>query len=137
MELRLREDEGTLEFPVEDWFITEPPVWESRFPRAKNWLAVITVDPHTSGGLLRKWCDRGKGRFRYSITGLLEDDLIEFGADYISHGGNRIPCRWYGEVVRVSESLLHCRPYASLNEMLETLKDREERTQVVGAQWSK
>ena len=76
--------------PLEDWYVVQPPIWEEHYPKGRNWLARIRQDPDVPGGLLRDWCERGKGRFKYNATSLMEGDTIEFGADRIwASGGNR------------------------------------------------
>lgn len=113
---------------MDEWFVVEPPVWEEHFPGARNWLAVVEQDPDAPGGFARTWCERGKGRFRYNAVGLMEGDLIEFGADRVYTTGNRRRTRWYGEVVEVTETTLRCRHYETVQEMFEAVYDRDVRT---------
>lgn len=130
MERALKDDEGLcFELALEDWHVVTPPVWNDRFTQARNWMAVVTPDGKGPGGVERVWCPRGRGRLRYNVVGLLEGDLVEFGADSVTSAGRRIQTRWCGEIVRINEYLLLCRHYGSLQEMFVAVRDRNERTQ--------
>lgn len=109
--------DGLHRIPIDQYHVVEPPLWGDA-PRSKNWLAVVDEDPQAPGGVRRRWCARGKGRFRYSIVDLLPDDLIEFGADYVSSGGHRYRDRWCATVVSVEEHALLVRHHSDLPTML-------------------
>ena len=115
--------------PITDWYVTEPPVWEPKYPQGRNWLAVLNEAPEAPGGVEREWVERGKGRFRYNATKILEGDLIEFGADYMYGEGRRIPKRWCGEVVKITESELQIRYFENMKELFEMVRERESRLQ--------
>jgi hypothetical protein len=119
--------------PLEEWYVVEPPVWEDH-RRARNWLARIAPDPDVPGGFSREWCERGRGRFKYSATSMLEGDTIEFGADRIwGSGDGRSRCRWVGEIVDVHDTHLAVRYFKTPKEMFDVIADRESRLQEVPA----
>ena len=114
--------------PVQDSYVVEPPVWSDHWERAKNWLAILEETPHKPGGVRRTWCERGHGRFRYSMATVLEGDAIEFGGDRIwADGEGRSRERWYGEVVKVTDEVMHVRYFETIKEMFATINDRESR----------
>lgn len=115
--------------PLSDWYVTDPPVWEPKYPNGRNWLALLRENPEAPKGFEREWVERGKGRFRYNVMRLIEGDLLEFGADYMYNSGRRVPCRWYGEVVGVTETELRVRYYADIKELFEVIQERESRLQ--------
>jgi len=119
--------------PLEEWYVTKPPVWEAHH-RGRNWLAILRPNPDAPGGYDREWCERGRGRFKYDATALMEGDTIEFGADRIwSTGSNRARCRWVGEIVSIQETHLAVRYFESAEEMFDVIRDREERIRGVPA----
>lgn len=84
------------------------------------------------GGLTREWCERGRGRLKYSVAALLEGDTIEFGADRIwADGEGRSRERWVGEVVKITDTAMHVRYYDDAEEMFAAIYDRKVRTQEV------
>jgi hypothetical protein len=104
---------GDRDFAIEDGALTAVPRWvdHRRCPstyrsRGKNWLAIITADPAQPGGLGRSFADKAKGSSYYIVPELVVGQAVEFGADYYSGGGRRRPERWYGYVVRLTDSLL-------------------------------
>jgi len=118
--------------PLEDWYVVQPPIWEEHYPKGRNWLARIRQDPDVPGGLLRDWCERGKGRFKYNATSLMEGDTIEFGADRIwASGGNRSRVRWVGEIIGITDTELQVRYFETTKEMFDMIYDRETRIQEV------
>lgn len=90
-------EDGDVALRVEDGALsTVPPdCWESH-KRGKNWLAVITVDPTSPGGLRRLFATRAKGSSYYMLPKLEVGDAVEFGADYYSGGGRKNARRWHG-----------------------------------------
>lgn len=115
--------------PVQDGYVVDPPVWEDFFPAARNWLALVAEDPERPQGMTRDFCERGKGRFRYSVGSLAEGDTVEFGADRMRSADRRDRVRWYGEVVRVTGTELLVRYFETADEMFSTISDRESRLQ--------
>jgi hypothetical protein len=115
--------------PIADFYVTAPPVWEPKYPNGRNWLAILTENPEVAGGIGREWIERGKGRFKYNVTRVIEGDLIEFGADYMYSSGRRIPSRWCGEVVEFTETEMRVRYYADVKELFEMVHERESRLQ--------
>ena len=100
--LGLEDDEDT--WKIEDGALTQCPVWESH-KRGKNWMASISINPASPGGLDRSFFAKAKGDSYYLIgvdgSSLSPGDAIEFGADYYSGSGRPSRDRWYGCVVRV------------------------------------
>lgn len=88
--------------PVELGAFTNVPIHESH-KRGKNWLAVITPDPRSPGGIGRAFATRAYGKYYYIVPPLEPGDAIEFGADYYTGGGRKVPRRWYGVVREVGE----------------------------------
>lgn len=115
--------------PIADYYVVEPPVWEPKYPNGRNWLALVRENPEAPRGIEREWVERGKGRFKYNVTRLIEGDLIEFGADYMYSSGRRIPCRWCGEVVGFTDTEMRVRYFDTLEELFEFVTERESRLQ--------
>ena len=117
--------------PIDEWYVVKPPIWEDH-RRARNWLAYIEENPDAPGGFTRKWCERGQGRFKYSVTTLLEGDTVEFGADRIwADGAGRSRERWVGEIVKITDTEMQVRYFDTPGEMFATIYDRDVRTQEV------
>ena len=72
------------------------PIWRPG-KTAKNWLALIAIDPLQSGGLDRQFARKAKGDdYLYIVpTGIRV-------TPWSSADGNE-RCRWYGYVVRIGE----------------------------------
>ncbi|OYT50381.1 hypothetical protein B6U83_00110 [Thermoplasmatales archaeon ex4484_36] len=87
--------------------LVEVPVYCGH-PRGKNWMAKITPDPASPGGLHRDFFKRAKGKYYYMVPSgsLSPGDRVEFGADYYTGSGRREKKRWYGVVVEDRESVL-------------------------------
>ena len=85
--------------------------WESH-SRGKNWLAVISPNPSSPGGLERSFQEKAKSDYFYLISGLSVGDAVEFGADYYSGRGRKSPTRWYGFVVAKAADAIVVRNYA-------------------------
>lgn len=94
--------EGDDDFEIEDGALAQIPggMWESH-SRGKNWLATITADPKSAGGLAREFADKAKGELFYILPSLSAGQAVEFGADYYSGRGRKSAKRWYGYVVRI------------------------------------
>ena len=94
--------DGEIDLSIEDGALIEVPrnMWESH-KRGKNWMATITVNPASPGGLDRDFVSKAKGDSYYLLPTLSPGDAIEFGADYYSGGGRKNSNRWYGYVVRI------------------------------------
>jgi hypothetical protein len=93
---------GEIDLEIEDGALTEVPAgcWENH-KRGRNWMATITVNPASPGGLDRDFSSKAKGSSYYLIPSLSPGDAIEFGADYYSGSGRKNGNRWYGYVVRI------------------------------------
>lgn len=76
--------------------------------RARNWCATITANPNAPGGMNRRFWIPGRGEmFRYVIPeDLRQFDVIEFGADVMTWGGDRRPERAYAIVLRKGQTKL-------------------------------
>lgn len=113
--------------PVQDGYVVEPPVWEDCYPVARNWLALIEEAPDRPQGVTREFCERGRGRFKFSAMLLIDGDTIEFGADRMLRNDRRVRVRWYGEVVKATMTELQVRYFPTIDEMFATIQDRESR----------
>ena len=115
--------------PIVDYYVVGPPVWEPKYPNGRNWLAILTENPEVPRGVAREWIERGKGRFKYNVTRVIEGDLIEFGADYMYSSGRRIPSRWCGEVVGFTDTEMRVRYFEDMKDLFEMVRERESRLQ--------
>ena len=89
--------DGDEDYTIEDVLI-EVPIWRPG-KTAKNWLALIAIDPLQSGGLDRQFARKAKGDdYLYIVPDWHPGDAVEFGAD-----SRNERCRWYGYVVRIGE----------------------------------
>lgn len=94
------------DYPVINRGLMAVPAWNDNH-RAKNWAAIVEVDPVAPGGFRRKWFNRGNGPAYYVVPEMLGvGDVVEFGADRVSFSGNRDGNRWYGVVLAVSDSAI-------------------------------
>ena len=100
--------EGDDDFTIEGGALSQVPCWESH-GRGKNWMALISANPNSPGGLDRDFCEKAKGDCFYILPPLSPGDAVEFGADYYTSNGKKRPERWHGYVVRVLEDriILH------------------------------
>lgn len=90
--------DGDEDYTIEDGALIEVPIWRPG-KTAKNWLAVIAIDPSQSGGLDRQFARKAKGDdYLYIVPDWHLGDAVEFGAD-----GRNERCRWYGYVVRIGQ----------------------------------
>lgn len=97
-------------FNVVNGALLEVPVW-SVHKRARNWAAIVDIDPLQPGGLSRFWLNRGRGMCKYIVP----DELrlyaaVEFAADYVRGSGWKDPERWYGIVTEIAEDHLTIQP---------------------------
>lgn len=76
-------------------------LFEERWQRAKNWVAVIHPNRAKPGGLDRDFLPRAVGS-RYYVKNVLAGDYIEVGADYVTTTGNKIPARRYFRVLVIA-----------------------------------
>lgn len=111
---------------VEQSHMMDAPIFETH-NRGKNWLAVIEKDPKAPGGLGRKFKDKGKGDFYYSISGLKPGDAVEFGADYYSGSGRKNSRRWYGIVFGVDKDEIMFIKSKDANEAISNAKKFEKK----------
>lgn len=100
--------EGDDDFAIEFGALSQVPCWESH-SRSKNWMAKISLNPNSPGGLDRDFAEKAKGDCFYILPPLSPGDAIEFGADYYARSGKKRPERWHGYVVRVLDDriILH------------------------------
>lgn len=108
--------------------LMEVPAWNENH-RAKNWAAVLEVDPVAPGGLKRKWFNRGNGPVYYVVPESLEPgDAVEFGADRVSYSGNRDGNRWYGVVLAVSSTAVRLQRCVSAADAASKSAEMRERS---------
>lgn len=90
--------------------LLETPVNNSHH-RARNWVAIVTLNPTLPGGIDRFWFHRGSGPVPYIVPEQLSVfDVVEFGADYVRGSGTRDPVRWYGVVLAVTQTSIILQP---------------------------
>ncbi len=94
-----------VQLKVESHALIEAPVFESH-QRGRNWLARISVDPSSPGGMGREFLPRARGDFLYTVEALELYDAVEFGADYYSQSNNVTRKRWHGVVMGISEGMI-------------------------------
>lgn len=79
---------------VEHGALCSVPVYEEH-KRGKNWMAIISVNPASPGGIDREFVARARGQYYYHVDAALVGKPVEFGADYYtargSAGGARDP----------------------------------------------
>lgn len=78
-------------------------LFEERWQRGKNWVAVVRPNRAKPGGLDREFLPRAVGS-RYYVKNVLAGDYIEVGADYVTTTGNKIPARRYFRVLIIAGS---------------------------------
>lgn len=88
-----------VEFAVESGALVAAPVW-SNHQHANNWMAVISVDPLSPGGLGRRFMPKAKGDYYYIINSLRVGDAVEFSGDV---SGSIARTRWFGFVRSISK----------------------------------
>jgi hypothetical protein len=89
--------------------------------RAKNWAAVVDLDPARPGGIVRTWFNRGNGPAFYILPDLLSvGHVVEFGADYVTSVGGRKPLRWFGVVTEITKEHVVIQPYEDIVDALMT-----------------
>lgn len=87
--------------PAANGALLAVPVWEES-RRAKNWAAVVGVDPAMPGGLSRRWLPKGRGICFFHIEQLAVLDVVEFAGDRTAWSGNTVSNRWYGIVIGIT-----------------------------------
>jgi len=100
------------------------PVYEGH-KRGKNWMAAIQLDPAAPGGIGRNFYPSAKGDYYYIIKGLEINTPVEFGADYISGGGNRTRRRWYGVVRTLTDSQIEIEQFPTARAAVEAGRTQE------------
>ena len=75
-------------------------LYEERWERAKNWVAVVRPNRARAGGLDREFLPRAVGS-RYHARSVEEGAFIEVGADYTTTTQKKIPARRYFRVILV------------------------------------
>jgi hypothetical protein len=100
--------------------LVDVPVYDDHH-RAKNWAAVVDIDPVRPGGLQRTWFERGNGPCFYILPRLLTvGHVVEFGADYVTSVGRRKPLRWFGVVIELTSEHVIIQPYEDIVDALTT-----------------
>jgi hypothetical protein len=85
-----------------------------RHRRAKNWVAIVAIDPTAPGGLSRIFFEyaRRNGPAKYIVPERLEvGNILEFGADYVTSFGRTKPDRIYAFVTGVTNEAIGVHPY--------------------------
>lgn len=77
-------------------------LFEERWERAKNWIAIVKPNRARPGGLDRDFLPRAVGS-RYLTKSVGAGDFIEVGADYVT-GRGKYPARAYFRVLDVRAS---------------------------------
>jgi len=77
--------------------------WE-KHERGKNWVATVRFDPAAPNSLARAFWNRGSGSYVAAPASLAVGEVLEFGADYYSCGGNRHGRRQYHRVLAITPS---------------------------------
>jgi hypothetical protein len=108
--------------PIEEGYLTEAPVFETH-KRGKNWMALISNDPKSPGGIGRKFFERGNGKYIYDTSAVELYMPLEFGADYYSGGGNKQACRRYGVVLVKQENRLEIQLCKDATEAIQVARD--------------
>lgn len=82
--------------------------------RAKNWAAIVEVEPTKPGGLKRFFFDYGRGVVRHIVPERLQcGDIVEFAADYASSTGKKSVNRAYCVITSLSKDAMGIHPYPS------------------------
>lgn len=117
--------EGRFVCRLEMGAMTDVPIWE-KHPRGKNWMAAIKNNPKAPGGVERKFFEKAHGNgYFYLVDGLSVGTPVEFGADYYTGGGNRVPRRWYGVVAEITEDTLVLDQYGTAREAVAAAEKRD------------
>lgn len=83
------------DLPIIDGAILKGNIPFETHKRGKNWLAVISRDPKSPGGISRSFMERGHGEYAYIAENIPVGSALECGADYYSGGGNPSRNRTY------------------------------------------
>jgi len=107
----LRKKYAPLKLPCLNRALLKVPIWNDH-KRARNWAAIVTLDPTVAGGIVRFWLARGPGEVPYILPDTIKvNDVVEFGADKIRFASAlRDKERWYGVVLEVSPLHLLLKP---------------------------
>lgn len=111
-------------YPIELGALVRVPIHNDH-KRAKNWLAVVRMDPKSPSGLARRFQARAHGRFYYLVDGIKPGDVLEFGADYYTGSGRKDARRVYGVVVSITDGELVMDEYQTASEAFTVLKTME------------
>ena len=109
-------------YPIEEGALTNIPIFEESL-RGKNWLAVISPDPRSPGGLQRQFAEKARGKYIYMVDEIKVGDAIEFGADFLGSKGRREPKRWYGVVAAKTETELYLAKMEDASKALQTARE--------------
>ncbi len=86
-------------YKIESDYLVDVPIYTTH-RRGKNWMAKISKDPESPGGLARQFAKKGHGEYYYSVKDINVGDVLEFGADYYTGSGNKDPRRKYAVVLK-------------------------------------
>lgn len=87
--------------------------------RAKNWMAIIAINPASPGGIDRTFVARARGQYYYHVDAALVGKPVEFGADYYTGSGNRTARRWYGVVQSLTGDVITIERYPTAREAVD------------------
>ena len=70
-------------------YVDQSEVAYEKHKRGRNWVATVRFDPAAPNSLARAFWKRGSGSYVAVPASLAVGEVLEFGADYYSCGGNR------------------------------------------------
>ena len=116
-----------LEIKIEDNALIDAPIF-CYHKRGKNWLASIKPNPKAPGGLERVFWERGRGPYFYIIPENLKLPVaVEFGADYYTGSGRKIPERLYGVIVKIEDDKIILEKYKTATQAIKRAKALSEK----------
>lgn len=93
-------------FQVVGGALVDAPVYETH-RRGRNWMAKIQPNADAPGGWDRSFARTGRGEdMKYIIADIFSNDVLEFGADYVTSLGKKKALRSYAVVVSVTSDEL-------------------------------
>jgi hypothetical protein len=86
--------------------VTQLPVYEKHY-RGRNWMAKVRPDANSPGGWARSFATQARGDdLAYLVKDVFPNDVLEFGADYVTSTGKKCPKRVYALVMAVDTELM-------------------------------
>lgn len=94
-------------YPILGGALAEAPCYEPH-RRGRNWMAKIHPNADAPGGWERDFARTSRGKDTlYMTTDIFVGNLLEFGADYVTGQGKKVPLRQYAVVIdKDSDSLV-------------------------------